>query len=114
MSWTQKILRVNLTEGTCTAEPLNMQWANDYLGQRGLASKYLSAEVDPKCDPLSPENKMTVYSLNPSTDGKYIVMENADSFIVYDVNSDKILPSTVPRSLPKGFVGRGHTRTIGQ
>ena len=63
---------------------------------------------------LSPENKMTVYSLNPSTDGKYIVMENADSFIVYDVNSDKILPSAVPRSLPKGFVGRGHTRTIGQ
>jgi aldehyde:ferredoxin oxidoreductase len=41
MSWTRKILRVNLTDGRCTPEPLNMAWANDYLGQRGLASKYL-------------------------------------------------------------------------
>ncbi|MBT3205311.1 MAG: aldehyde ferredoxin oxidoreductase family protein [Gammaproteobacteria bacterium] len=79
MSWTQKILRVNLTEGTCTAEPLNMQWANDYLGQRGLASKYLSAEVDPKCDPLSPENKM-IMATGPltgtmaSTGGRYSVI----------------------------------------
>ncbi len=79
MSWTQKVLRVNLTEGTCTAEPLNMQWANDYLGQRGLASKYLSAEVDPKCDPLSPENKM-IMATGPltgtmaSTAGRYSVI----------------------------------------
>ena len=36
MSWTKKILRVNLTEGTCTPEPLNMEWAEKYLGQRGL------------------------------------------------------------------------------
>ncbi len=79
MSWTQKILRVNLTEGTCTAEPLNMQWANDYLGQRGLASKYLAEEVDPKCDPLSPENKM-IMATGPltgtmaSTGGRYSVI----------------------------------------
>ena len=41
MAWTRKILRVNLTKGTCTSEPLNMEWAMDYLGSRGLASKYL-------------------------------------------------------------------------
>ncbi len=79
MSWTKKVLRVNLTEGTCTAEPLNMEWANDYLGQRGLASKYLSSEVDPKCDPLSPENKM-IMATGPltgtmaSTGGRYSVI----------------------------------------
>ena len=38
MSWTGKILRVNLSEGSCAAEPLNMQWAKEYLGQRGLAT----------------------------------------------------------------------------
>jgi len=58
MSWTKKVLRVNLSKGTCESEPLNMEWANQYLGQRGLATKYLVEETDPKVDPLSPDNKM--------------------------------------------------------
>ena len=36
MAWQRKILRVDLTAGTCKSEPLNMQWAKAYLGQRGL------------------------------------------------------------------------------
>jgi len=58
MAWTEKILRVNLTKGTCESEPLNMDWAAKYLGQRGLATKYLVEEIDPKVDPLSPDNKL--------------------------------------------------------
>ncbi|MEE9326295.1 MAG: aldehyde ferredoxin oxidoreductase family protein [Cocleimonas sp.] len=79
MSWTRKVLRVNLTEGTCTPEPLNMDWANDYLGQRGLATKYLVEETDPTVDPLSPENKM-IMATGPltgtmaSTGGRYSVI----------------------------------------
>ncbi len=57
MAWTKNVLRVDLSAGTCRKEPLNMQWARLYLGQRGLASKYLAEEVDPKVDPLSAENK---------------------------------------------------------
>ena len=60
MSWTQKVLRVNLNSGACTSEALNMDWANKYLGQRGLATKYFTEECDPKVDPLSPDNKMIV------------------------------------------------------
>jgi|GEM_PF-1637367 len=48
MSWSGKFLRVNLSKGTCQSEPLNMQWAKEYLGSRGLASKYLVEEIDPK------------------------------------------------------------------
>ena len=79
MGWTRKILRVNLTKGTCTAEPLNMQWAQEYLGQRGLATKYFVEEVDPKVDPLSPDNKM-IMATGPltgtpaSTGGRYSVI----------------------------------------
>ncbi|WP_151636255.1 aldehyde ferredoxin oxidoreductase family protein [Noviherbaspirillum aerium] len=79
MSWTGKILRVNLTEGTCAAEPLNMQWAREYLGQRGLATKYFVSEVDPKVDPMSPENKI-IWATGPltgtmaSTGGRYSVI----------------------------------------
>ena len=58
--WQGKILRVDLTEGTITPEDLNKEWAEQYLGQRGLASKYLFEEMDPAVDPLSPENKMII------------------------------------------------------
>ena len=79
MSWTKKILRVNLSSGTVTEEPLNMQWANDYLGQRGLATRYIVEETDPACDPLGPENKM-IMATGPltgtmaSTGGRYSVI----------------------------------------
>jgi aldehyde:ferredoxin oxidoreductase len=79
MSWTRKILRVDLTNGICTVEALNMAWANDYLGQRGLATKYLAEEVDPTCDPLGPDNKL-IMTTGPltgtmaSTGGRYSVV----------------------------------------
>ena len=79
MSWTRKILRVNLSEGTCTPEPLNMEWARQYLGQRGLASKYLTEEIDPQCDALGPDNKL-IMATGPltgtmaSTAGRYSVI----------------------------------------
>jgi aldehyde:ferredoxin oxidoreductase len=60
MSWQRKLLRVNLSTGSCQSEPLNMAWAQAYLGQRGLATKYLMEEIDPKVDPLSPENKLII------------------------------------------------------
>ena len=60
MSWSEKILRVDLGAGTCASEPLNMEWAQDYMGQRGLATKYLVEETDPNVDPFSPDNKMII------------------------------------------------------
>ena len=60
MGWHGKILRVNLSAGTCNAESLNMEWAQQYLGQRGLGTKYLAAEIDPRVDPLSPDNKLII------------------------------------------------------
>jgi len=79
MSWAGKILRVNLSAGTVVSEPLNMTWAREYLGSRGMASKYLTEEVDPKVDPLSPDNKI-IWSTGPltgtmaSTGGRYTVV----------------------------------------
>ncbi|MBT8118062.1 MAG: aldehyde ferredoxin oxidoreductase family protein [Gammaproteobacteria bacterium] len=79
MAWTRKVLRVNLDKGTCTPEPLNMDWAMKYLGQRGLASKYLAEEIDPKCDALGPDNKLIMVTgpltgTNASTAGRYSVV----------------------------------------
>ena len=79
MGWTKQILRVNLTTGTCKAEPLNMDWALKYLGQRGLASKYLASEIDAKVDALAPGNKL-IMATGPltgtmaATGGRYSVI----------------------------------------
>ena len=79
MSWAGKILRVDLTAGTVKSEPLNMDRARAYIGSRGLATKYLVEEVDPKVDPLSQANKI-IWATGPltgtmaSTGGRYTVV----------------------------------------
>ena len=79
MSWQGQILRVNLTEGTCEAEPLNTKWAQEYLGTRGLATKYLWENMSPTADPMSPENVL-IFATGPltgtmaSTSGRYAVV----------------------------------------
>ncbi|MDC0948247.1 aldehyde ferredoxin oxidoreductase family protein [Gammaproteobacteria bacterium] len=79
MSWTGTILRVDLSEGRVSHEALNAQWAQQYLGQRGLATRYLVDEIDPSIDALGPENKL-IYATGPltgtmaSTGGRYSVI----------------------------------------
>jgi aldehyde:ferredoxin oxidoreductase len=79
MGWQNKVLRVDLTEGSCKTEPLNMDWAQAYLGERGLATKYLWEEMDPKADPMGPDNVL-IFATGPltgtmaSTSGRYAVI----------------------------------------
>jgi len=79
MSWSGNILRVDLAAGTCLSEPLRRDWAADYLGQRGLASKYLVEEIDPAVDALDPANKL-IFATGPltgtmsATGGRYSVV----------------------------------------
>ena len=61
-----KILRVNLTSGTTTIETIPEQWARDYLGGAGLATKYLFEEVPADTDPLGPDNKL-IFMTGPLT-----------------------------------------------
>jgi len=79
MGWQKKILRVDLTKGTAASEPLNMEWANLYLGERGLATKYLWENMDPKADAMGPDNVL-IFATGPltgtmaSTSGRYAVV----------------------------------------
>ena len=79
MSWQRQILRVNLTDSTIRAEPLNMQWASDYIGERGLGTKYLWENMDPEAAPLGPDNVL-IFATGPltgtsaSTSGRYAVL----------------------------------------
>ena len=77
--WQGKVLRVDLAKGESRTEPLNRDWAEAYLGERGLATKYLSELMDPKADPLGPDNVL-IFATGPltgtmaSTSGRYAVV----------------------------------------
>ncbi|TMF07255.1 MAG: hypothetical protein E6I38_09285, partial [Chloroflexi bacterium] len=45
--WTGQLLRIDLTKGSTTREPLNPEWAREYIGGRGLGTRYLYEEMDP-------------------------------------------------------------------
>ncbi len=54
----RKILRINLDNETYEMESMPIEYAK--LGGRGLSSTIISAEVPPKSDPLSKENKIVL------------------------------------------------------
>lgn len=64
--WTGNILRMDLNEKRITEEKLDSDVARNYLGGRGLGIYFLSRELDPACDPLSPEN-ILVLATGPLT-----------------------------------------------
>lgn len=64
--WMGKLIRVNLATGQIATEALNMTDANNFVGARGLGTKIICDEVDPKCDALGPENKL-VFMTGPLT-----------------------------------------------
>jgi len=59
---TGKVLRVDLTNEKITTEPLNMEWAKQYMGGKGLAARYLFEELKPGIDPLSPDNILEIWT----------------------------------------------------
>ncbi len=79
MAWQRKILRVDLTRRKASVEPLNMDWAFGYLGERGLGTKYLWETMDPKADPMGPDNVL-IFATGPltgtmaATGGRYAVV----------------------------------------
>ncbi len=98
MSWSKKLLRINLTDGTIKEEATNMKWANEYLGQRGLATRYMVEEMDPKVDALSPEN-MLIFATGPLTG------TNASTGGRYSVITKSPLTGAVACSNSGGFIG---------
>ena len=61
-----KILRVNLTNSEITEEPLQDDFAKEWIGGKGFGTKILYDEVGPDVDPLSPENKL-IFTVGPAT-----------------------------------------------
>lgn len=58
LGYQNKVLRIDLSKKGITTEPLKMEWAEKYIGGKGLAIKYMYEELKPGIDPLSEENKL--------------------------------------------------------
>ena len=85
------IIRVNLGTGKITKEPLNDKSARDFVGARGLGTKYFCDECDPKCDVFGPGNNL-IFMTGPLT-GTF-----ATSSGRYNVICKSPLTGTKPRS----------------
>ncbi|MDJ0783196.1 MAG: aldehyde ferredoxin oxidoreductase family protein [Desulfosarcinaceae bacterium] len=77
--WRGKILRVDLTAGTCTSADLDPEVAKAYVGGRGLGIYFLRREADPLVDPLSAANPLIMATgpltgTGAPTGARYMVM----------------------------------------
>ncbi|MCE5275656.1 MAG: aldehyde ferredoxin oxidoreductase family protein [Syntrophaceae bacterium] len=96
--WKGTILRINLEKGTVVTEELPADLAKKYLGGRGLGTYYMGVEVDPRIDPLSPENKL-IFAAGPLSG------TNAPSAGHYDVVTKGPLTGTIAASSSGGMFG---------
>ncbi len=55
-----KVLRVDLTGCSATTESLNMEWAERYVGGKGLLLRYMWEYVPPRVDSWAPENPVVL------------------------------------------------------
>jgi aldehyde:ferredoxin oxidoreductase len=79
MSYMGTMLRVNLSTGSIKTEDTPMDLARLYVGGRGLGSRILINEIDPKIDALGDENKLLfvtgpLTNTSAPTGGRYMVV----------------------------------------
>ena len=96
--WMGTILRVNLANGTIIKEKLNQKFAKEYIGARGLGTKYYTDEVKPDVDAFSAENNL-LFMAGPLT-GTF-----ATSGARYNVVTKGPLTGTIAASNSGGSFG---------
>jgi len=77
-AWKGKILRIDLSRGNCAVEEAPWDLLHEYIGGRGVGIRLLFDEIDPRIDPLGPDNKL-IFATGPlvgtgvPAGGRYIV-----------------------------------------
>jgi aldehyde:ferredoxin oxidoreductase len=81
-AWKGKLLRIDLSRGNCSVEDIPPDLLRDYIGGRGAGLRILFDEMDPRTDPLGPENKL-IFATGPlvgtgvPAGGRYIVVSKS-------------------------------------
>ncbi|WP_051184627.1 aldehyde ferredoxin oxidoreductase family protein [Desulfatiglans anilini] len=80
--WKGRILRIDLTTGNRSIEDLSPELCREFVGGRGAGLKILMDEMDPRIDPLGPENKL-IFATGPLTGtgvpagGRFVVVSKS-------------------------------------
>jgi aldehyde:ferredoxin oxidoreductase len=111
--WNGALLRINLTERRVTREVVPERWLREYLGGRGLGVRYITREVAPGTDPLSPQNKLA-FMVGPlsatavPTSGRYTVVSLSPATgTIFDSNSGGFFGMELKRCGLDGFILEG-------
>jgi aldehyde:ferredoxin oxidoreductase len=115
--WHGRLLRVDLTTGNIGEETIPEEEARRFIGGRGLAIKYLMEGMDPKTDPLSPEN-LLIFATGPLTStpaptgNRYMVVTKSPlTGALANSNSGGTFPTMMKRAGYDLFIFEGQAET---
>ncbi len=115
--WIGKILRVDLSTGHIEAETPSPEIYKDYIGGRGLGIYIMNREMDPRCDPLSPDN-LLVMATGPltgtgaATGARYMVMTKSPlTGAITCSNSGGMFPAELKRAGYDAVIFKGRADT---
>lgn len=66
LGYQNNVLRIDLSNKDYKKEPLHMDWAEKYIGSKGLSIKYLYEDLKPGINPLGLENEL-IFMTGPMT-----------------------------------------------
>jgi hypothetical protein len=87
-----QLLHVDLTNRQIQSKSINKEWLQDYIGGWGLAARYFYEIVDPKTDPLSPENAILIMTgplcgtLAPTASRLCLVSKSPHTGTIFEAN----------------------------
>jgi aldehyde:ferredoxin oxidoreductase len=113
VSYTGKILIVNLSTGQTWDEPLNEKFAAQYIGGAGLAARYLYDAIDAHTDPLGADNPLIFMTgpldatPAPST-GRFVVVARSPQTGLYgEANAGNFFGPDLKLAGYDGIIFRG-------
>lgn len=116
-SYAGKLLIVDLTTGVCRDEPLNEQYAAQYLGGAGLAARYLYDAIDANTAPLGPDNPLIFMTglLNATASpscGRFVVVARSPLTGIYgEANAGNFFGPDLKTAGYDGIIVRGKAST---
>lgn len=90
--YTGRVLFADLTTGKIEGRPTNKEWIEQYIGGWGLAVRYYFDQVDPKIDPLAPENALVIMpgplcgTLVPTSSRTCLVSKSPHTGTIFESN----------------------------
>ena len=112
-AYTGKLLIVNLTTGAITTEPLDENFAAQYIGGAGIAARYLYDLIDARTGPLGADNQL-IFMTGPlaatgaPSSGRFVVVARSPQTGLYgEANAGNFFAPDLKRAGFDGIIVKG-------